>query len=116
MAVRRVRPSRPLAPHGLTGHLVGFVEALRGRGSSVGPSETVDAGRVMGVQHESLGVQHESLGVQRDTHGMVAESLDVQRAALDRLTAALEIARQTLAHAASIDRKTGGQVAPPVVP
>src|SRR5579875_2458528 len=47
MAVRRVRPSRPLAPHGLPGHLVGFVEALRARGISVGPSETVDAGRVM---------------------------------------------------------------------
>src|SRR5271163_1838185 len=47
MAVRRVRPSRPLAPHGLPGHLVGFVEALRGSGISVGPSETVDAGRVM---------------------------------------------------------------------
>jgi len=47
MAVRRVRPSHPLAPHGLPGHLVGFVEALRGQGISVGPSETVDAGRVM---------------------------------------------------------------------
>src|ERR1700742_1297858 len=44
---RRVRPTRPLAPHGLPGHLVGFVEALRGAGISVGPSETVDAGRVM---------------------------------------------------------------------
>src|ERR1700735_2982685 len=49
MAVRRVRPSQPLAPHGLPGHLFGFVEALRGQGISVGPSETVDAGRVMGV-------------------------------------------------------------------
>src|SRR6201746_1707535 len=49
MAVRRVRPSQPLAPPGLPGHLVGFVEALRGQGVSVGPSETVDAGRVMGV-------------------------------------------------------------------
>jgi uncharacterized protein with von Willebrand factor type A (vWA) domain len=47
MAVRRVRPTRPLAPHGLPGHLVGFVEALRSQGISVGPSETVDAGRVM---------------------------------------------------------------------
>ena len=47
MAARRIRPSRPLAPHGLPGHLVGFVEALRGSGISVGPSETVDAGRVM---------------------------------------------------------------------
>ncbi|WP_343600053.1 VWA domain-containing protein [Mycobacterium sp.] len=47
MAVRRVRPSQPPAPHGLPGHLVAFVEALRGQGISVGPSETVDAGRVM---------------------------------------------------------------------
>ena len=38
-----------LAPHGLPGHLVGFVEALRKRGISVGPSETVDAGRVLAV-------------------------------------------------------------------
>src|SRR5574338_1265008 len=41
------RPPQPLAPHGIPGHLVGFVEALRGQGISVGPSETVDAGRVM---------------------------------------------------------------------
>ncbi|WP_330232416.1 VWA domain-containing protein [Nocardia sp. NBC_00508] len=37
------------APHGLAGHLVGFVEALRARGIPVGPSETVDAGRVVTV-------------------------------------------------------------------
>src|SRR6478735_2019446 len=47
MATRRTRPPQPLAPHGLPGHLVEFVEALRGRGISVGPSETVDAGRVL---------------------------------------------------------------------
>lgn len=47
MAARRIRAARPLAPHGLPGQLVGFVEALRGSGISVGPSETVDAGRVM---------------------------------------------------------------------
>lgn len=45
--VRRIRPEQPLAPHGIPGHLVGFVEALRGQGISVGPSETVDAGRVL---------------------------------------------------------------------
>lgn len=39
----------PLAPHGIPGHLVGFVESLRRRGIAVGPSETVDAGRVMTV-------------------------------------------------------------------
>jgi len=49
MAIRRTRPPQPLAPHGLPGHLVGFVEALRSQGISVGPSETVDAGRVMTV-------------------------------------------------------------------
>ncbi|MEV0357733.1 VWA domain-containing protein [Nocardia sp. NPDC050697] len=37
------------APHGIPGHLVGFVEALRTRGIPVGPSETVDAGRVLTV-------------------------------------------------------------------
>ena len=50
---RRIRPPQPLAPHGIPGHLVEFVEALRGQGISVGPSETVDAGRVMTV----LGLQ-----------------------------------------------------------
>ncbi|WP_207543237.1 VWA domain-containing protein [Mycolicibacter heraklionensis] len=49
MMVRRTRPPQPLAPHGIPGHLVGFVEALRGQGISVGPSETVDAGRVLTV-------------------------------------------------------------------
>lgn len=37
------------AQHGLSGHLVGFVAALRARGIAVGPSETVDAGRVLSV-------------------------------------------------------------------
>ena len=49
MASRRTRPPQPLAPHGIPGHLVEFVEALRGVGIAVGPSETVDAGRVMTV-------------------------------------------------------------------
>ena len=49
MAIRRTRPPQPLAPHGLPGHLVGFVEAMRAQGISVGPSETVDAGRVLSV-------------------------------------------------------------------
>ncbi|WP_028479629.1 VWA domain-containing protein [Nocardia sp. CNY236] len=35
--------------HGIAGHLVGFVEALRARGIAVGSSETVDAGRVVTV-------------------------------------------------------------------
>jgi len=37
------------APHGVPGHLVGFVEALRAKGIPVGPSETVDAGQVITV-------------------------------------------------------------------
>jgi uncharacterized protein with von Willebrand factor type A (vWA) domain len=49
MAARRTRPPQPLAPNGLPGHLVGFVEALRSQGISVGPSETVDAGQVLSV-------------------------------------------------------------------
>ena len=47
MVVRRTKPAQPLAPQGIPGHLVGFVEALRKVGINVGPSETVDAGRVM---------------------------------------------------------------------
>ena len=47
MPPRRIRPPQPLAPHGIPGHLVEFVEALRAQGISVGPSETVDAGQVM---------------------------------------------------------------------
>lgn len=47
MAGRGTTPPQPLAPHGLPGHLVGFVEALRSAGIAVGPSETVDAGRVL---------------------------------------------------------------------
>lgn len=42
-------PGPLAAPHGLPGHLVGFVAALRKRGIAVGPSETVDAGRVLAV-------------------------------------------------------------------
>ena len=49
MAVRRTRPPQPLAPHGIPGHLVEFIEALRAQGIYVGPSETVDAGRVVSV-------------------------------------------------------------------
>ncbi|MFE3545890.1 VWA domain-containing protein [Nocardia sp. NPDC059177] len=37
------------APHGLGGHVAGFVAALRARGIPVGPSETIDAGRVLTV-------------------------------------------------------------------
>ncbi|MGV0626688.1 vWA domain-containing protein [Mycolicibacter minnesotensis] len=47
--VRDAGPSQPLAPHGIPGHLVGFVDALRKQGISVGPSETVDAGQVLTV-------------------------------------------------------------------
>ena len=47
MAIRRTRPSQPLAPRGIAGHVVEFVAALRGMGINVGPSETVDAGQVI---------------------------------------------------------------------
>lgn len=49
MTAPSARPPQPLAPYGIPGHLVEFVEALRGVGIAVGPSETVDAGRVMTV-------------------------------------------------------------------
>lgn len=47
--MRRTPSPQPPAPHGIPGHLVAFVEALRGQGIAVGPSETVDAGRVLAV-------------------------------------------------------------------
>ncbi|BDT85809.1 vWA domain-containing protein [Nocardia cyriacigeorgica] len=51
MSARSVPAQAPdfRAPHGFAGHLVDFVEALRARGVPVGPSETVDAGRVLTV-------------------------------------------------------------------
>ncbi|SEL66808.1 vWA domain-containing protein [Rhodococcus maanshanensis] len=49
MAATPHTPGALASPHGLPGHLVEFVEALRKRGIAVGPSETVDAGRVMAV-------------------------------------------------------------------
>ncbi len=39
----------PRSEHGLSGHLVDFVTALRGHGVAVGPGETVDAARVLGA-------------------------------------------------------------------
>ena len=42
-------PALPAAPHGLPGHLVGFVGALRAAGVAVGPGETVDAAEVLGA-------------------------------------------------------------------
>ncbi|MFD4368161.1 VWA domain-containing protein [Rhodococcus sp. NPDC058521] len=45
----RFRAHGPAAPNGLSGHLVGFIEALRARGIGVGPAETVDAGKVIAV-------------------------------------------------------------------
>jgi uncharacterized protein len=40
-------PPETVSPHGLPGHLVGFVGALRAHGVAVGPGETVDAARVL---------------------------------------------------------------------
>ena len=85
MAVRRVRPPQPLAPHGLPGHLVGFVEALRAQGISVGPSETVDAGRVLTVlglgDREAL---REGLADRRRLDGYERRVDDVRAAAAMR--------------------------------
>jgi uncharacterized protein with von Willebrand factor type A (vWA) domain len=43
----RVEPALSAPEHGLPGHLVDFVGALRRHGVSVGPGETVDAARVL---------------------------------------------------------------------
>src|SRR6476469_4351082 len=50
MAARRTRPPQPLAPHGIPGHLVEFVEALRGQGISVVAVSLIKTGRVMSVR------------------------------------------------------------------
>jgi hypothetical protein len=42
-----VQPPLTVAEHGLPGHLVDFVGALRRHGVSVGPGETIDAARVL---------------------------------------------------------------------
>jgi uncharacterized protein with von Willebrand factor type A (vWA) domain len=42
-----VEPVLPVPEHGLPGHLVDFVGALRRHGVSVGPGETIDAARVL---------------------------------------------------------------------
>lgn len=55
-----------------------------------------------GMQRRSLAIQEQSLAVQRETLGLSRELRD--------------IARQTLVHAESIDRKTGGTAPPVVVP
>ena len=47
MAVRRIRPTRRSPRTGSPVHLVGFVERFAGQGIRSGPSETVDAGRVI---------------------------------------------------------------------
>jgi len=70
---------RPAAPHGLPGHLVGFVEALRVRGIGVGPSETVDAGQVMAVldllDREALREGLAASLLRRPTHRRTFDSL-----------------------------------------
>ncbi|WP_149361437.1 vWA domain-containing protein [Lolliginicoccus suaedae] len=56
----------------ITGHLAGFVEALRAKGMPVGPAETVDAARVLThLGLEQRDVVREGLAcalVRRDTH------------------------------------------------
>ncbi|UYP17605.1 VWA domain-containing protein [Rhodococcus sp. Z13] len=69
----------PAAPNGLPGHLVGFVEALRRRGIAVGPSETVDAGRVLTVldllDREALREGLACTLLRRPTHRPVFDTL-----------------------------------------
>jgi uncharacterized protein with von Willebrand factor type A (vWA) domain len=74
-----VAADRPAAPHGLPGHLVSFVEALRARGIGVGPSETVDAGQVMAVldllDREALRAGLAACLLRRPTHRRTFDSL-----------------------------------------
>lgn len=60
------------------------------------------------IQQRSLELLRRSLGVQQHTEGLTASTLSVARSSLG-------VARATLTHAASIDRKTGGQ-APVALP
>jgi len=74
-----VAADRPAAPHGLPGHLVSFVGALRARGIGVGPSETVDAGQVMAVldllDREALRAGLAACLLRRPTHRRTFDSL-----------------------------------------
>ena len=65
------------APHGIGGHVAGFVGALRARGVPVGPSETVDAGvRLPARAHRLAGPL---TGTPKDfiLNGPTCDSLDV---------------------------------------
>ena len=74
-----VRPGVRPSPYGLPGHLVDFVEALRRRGITVGPSETVDAGHVMSVlnllDRESLREGLACALLRRPTHRATFDAL-----------------------------------------
>jgi len=74
-----IAADRPAAPHGLPGHLVSFVEALRARGIGVGPSETVDAGQAMVVldllDREALREGLAASLLRRSTHRRTFDSL-----------------------------------------
>ncbi len=69
----------PPAPHGIPGHLVSFVTALRDRGIGVGPSETVDAGHVLAVldllDREALREGLAASLLRRPTHRRTFDSL-----------------------------------------
>ncbi|MEV0948457.1 VWA domain-containing protein [Rhodococcus sp. NPDC049939] len=75
----RSNPVGFAAPHGLPGHLVDFVEALRRRGIMVSPSETVDAGQVMSVldllDRESLREGLACALLRRQTHRPTFDAL-----------------------------------------
>jgi hypothetical protein len=63
----------------------------------------------------SLDTQRSSLDIQRQTLDVLLRSYDLQRGTQAIAAETRDIARQTLSHTESIDRKTGG-TAPPVVP
>jgi chaperonin cofactor prefoldin len=62
---------------------------------------------------ELLEVQRETLETQRETLTVQIRSLETQRRAVRKLGRSLGIQRSTLKHVRSIDRKTGGPIAPP---
>ena len=69
---------------------------------------TARVDNLLARSRQTVAIGRRSLGIQRET-------LAIQRQALTILRQSMDIQRQTLAHAESIDRKTGGQ-APAAAP
>ena len=72
---------------------------------------TARVDNLLARSRQTVAIGRRSLGIQRET-------LAIQRQAMTILQQSLDIQRQTLAHAESIDRRTGGQapVAAPAAP